>query len=47
MLEKHNQTAISHDGVLGQKKTDFFFFLCIQRMGGSYIMPEKHDRIAE
>ena len=55
MPEKHDRTAESQTGVLGQKKKKNFFSSSTYigwgelhtQDGGSYIMPEKHDRPAE
>ena len=46
MHEKHDRTAESHAGVLGQKK-NFFSSFTYTGWWGSYIMHEKHDRTAE
>ena len=46
MHEKHDRTAESHAGVLGQKKNFFSSFTYTGWWGG-YIMHEKHGRTAE
>ena len=45
MPEKHDQTAESRAGVLGQKKKIFFLLLHLQD-GGNSIVLEKHNRTA-